>query len=61
MTGTNTLTAAIAVAVNGLLGVAIAFDVAMTSAQLGAINLAVNGLLALAVIVNSMRARPARA
>jgi hypothetical protein len=46
---TNATKAAIILAVNGVLGVAIAFDVAFSQEQLGAINIALNSVLGLAV------------
>lgn len=46
---TNATKAQIIAAVNALLGLAVAFNVALTQAQIGAVDVAANGLLALAV------------
>lgn len=48
-TVTNATKAQIIAAVNGLLGLAVAFNVVLTQTQIGAVDVAVNAALALAV------------
>lgn len=48
---TNATKAQLILAINALLGVAQAFDVALTAGQLGAIQIAVNAVLSLFVAV----------
>lgn len=46
---TNATKAQIIAAVNALLGLAVAFDVVLTQAQIGAVDVAVNAVLSLLV------------
>lgn len=48
---TNATKATIISAINGLLGLAIAFNIVLTQAQIGAIDVAVNGVLGLFVLL----------
>jgi hypothetical protein len=50
---TNAMKALIVTAINALLGVAVAFDVALTEAQIGSIMVAINAVLAIVVAVTA--------